>query len=149
MGKKLDLGEKLDGLVDEAQKLEKGQGLEVLAIDKSIQKKLDKSTEIESEIESLEVEKEKIQSPDVSQTSVADPSKVEKQTQKIDGEIEGLGKDLTKLKGGKEVRPGSVFDSLVKSGYMEKGGLSFMNDKSVGLQNDQNKQNLSSKPKLK
>lgn len=149
LGKKLDLGDKLDGLIDEAQSLEKGKGLEVLEPSNSIKKSLSMQVDIEGELEGLESAKENLQNSKATGVLGLDDSTVVKQTKDIDQRMEGLDKDLTKLKAGKEVRPGSVFDSLVKSGYMEKGGLSFMNDKSVGLQNEQNKQNISSKTKLK
>lgn len=162
LGKKLELGDKLDGLVDDAQLLEKGKGLEVLEAHVSIKEKIsnlvgpDEETlaqqklDVEGEIGSLGATKENLQnSPKARKMMGIDDSTVGKETEGIDQRMEGLNKDLTKLKADKEVRPGSVFDSLVKSGYMEKGGLSFMNDRSVGLQNDHNKQNLSSKPKLR
>jgi hypothetical protein len=142
--------------------LEKGKGLEVLEAHVSIKEKIsnlvgpDEETlaqqklDVEGEIGSLGATKENLQnSPKARKMMGIDDSTVGKETEGIDQRMEGLNKDLTKLKADKEVRPGSVFDSLVKSGYMEKGGLSFMNDRSVGLQNDHNKQNLSSKPKLR
>lgn len=54
--------------------------------------------------------------------------------------LEGLGAKQQNAmsqkfgKAPKEPKPGSVFDSLVKSGYMEKGGLGFMNDQNVGIE---------------
>lgn len=50
----------------------------------------------------------------------------------IKSESLGAENGQTGLGGTKQPRPGSVFDSLVKSGYVEKGGLSFMNDKAIG-----------------
>jgi hypothetical protein len=167
LSKKLDLGEKLDGMVSEAQMLEKGKGLEVLQPDQSMSLKehikefvidvagpneetmAQMKVDVDSEIKDLGKAKNNLQNPKAKAMFGLDDEAVGMKTEQIDQRLDALNERRALLNPQKEVRPGSVFDSLVKSGYMEKGGLSFMNDKSVGLQNDQNKQNLSSKPKLK
>jgi hypothetical protein len=149
LGKKLELGDKLEGLTEEAQMLEQGKGLEGLEVSQSIQKRLDQSEAIDEKLDLLANKKEQLQDPSVMQEMGLDKEGVDKATQKIDKEIEGLSKNKEELKGGKEVRPGSVFDSLVKSGYMEKGGLSFMNDNALGVGQEQAKHKVAPKQGLR
>jgi hypothetical protein len=61
-----------------------------------------------------------------------------KNTRLQEGILEGNkitseGGRVSPISSGKKVRPGSVFDSLAKSGYVEKGGLEFMHKNEVGV----------------
>lgn len=133
---------------EEQQKRGYGSGDGLKDPSKELDGLLSKKLEVNEKIEGLQEEAKALeQGKGLEVLKPEEMSIKEKLGAKLGGKSESQGaeKGQTSLKGGKEPRPGSVFDSLVKSGYMEKGGLSFMNDNAIG----QNANKQGAKPKLK